>query len=358
MRKIIKKIHLYVGLITGLIVFITSLSGSLYSFEEEFRDRMYKDFQQVQIQDSRLSLEQLIDSAKAGNKKLEIRNIFIKNNSSASVEVMYKNKASLYIDPYTGKKLGSIDKGNDFFGKCLKLHRSLFLGEVGKTIVGINCLLFLIMLISGIVIWIPKKRIDFKQLFFFKSEATFKRKIFDWHRLPAFYVSIILLLSIITGLIMSFKWAENTMYFLSGSKKEKREKIESTPLNVDAKSFSLETIIAELKKGKAIQPDCFIGLPEDEKGVYRITLRSDEGGFFKRIDQYTIDQYSGKILKEKPFEKMQAGEKIRSVTKDVHTGKSFGLFGEIVVFITGLVSASLPITGFLIWWNKQKLKAA
>lgn len=39
---------------------------------------------------------------------------------------------------------------------------------------------------------------------------------------------------------------------------------------------------------------------------------------------------------------------------DIHVGSVLGLTGKFIAFFASLISASLPITGFLIWWGKQK----
>ena len=44
---------------------------------------------------------------------------------------------------------------------------------------------------------------------------------------------------------------------------------------------------------------------------------------------------------------------------DIHTGAIIGLPGKILAFCAGLVVASLPVTGFTIWWgrrNKERKK--
>jgi uncharacterized iron-regulated membrane protein len=44
---------------------------------------------------------------------------------------------------------------------------------------------------------------------------------------------------------------------------------------------------------------------------------------------------------------------------DIHTGAIIGLPGKILAFFASLIVASLPITGFYIWWGrkqKQKIK--
>ncbi|MDD4418797.1 MAG: PepSY domain-containing protein [Bacteroides graminisolvens] len=38
----------------------------------------------------------------------------------------------------------------------------------------------------------------------------------------------------------------------------------------------------------------------------------------------------------------------------MHTGSILGLPGRIIVFLASLIIASLPVTGFIIWWRKKK----
>jgi uncharacterized iron-regulated membrane protein len=39
---------------------------------------------------------------------------------------------------------------------------------------------------------------------------------------------------------------------------------------------------------------------------------------------------------------------------DIHVGAILGLPGKIIAFLASLIPASLPVTGFLIWWGKKK----
>lgn len=350
MKNIIRKLHLIIGLLSGLIVFVVSITGCIYSFEEEFRGALYKQQLSVTPQKNRISISALIDTVK-NKHHLEIKNIRIKNDPTSSIEFQLKDKTFFYINPYTAEYLGTINKEKDLFGICLQIHRSLYLGDAGKWITGISALLFLTMLISGIILWWPRKNAPKRLAYWFKSQASKKRKTFDLHRVLGFYASFILIFVVLTGLIWSFKWAENTMYWLSGSKKEERQKVQSKENLVN--TFSLDSVLSDLKKNTKKAADCFISFPEDKKGNYRISFRSDDGRFFKHSDQFFIDQYSGKVLKAKTFDKAQTGDKLKAANYDIHTGKALGIMGQIIVFIAGLISASLPITGFLIWKNKR-----
>lgn len=41
---------------------------------------------------------------------------------------------------------------------------------------------------------------------------------------------------------------------------------------------------------------------------------------------------------------------------DLHVGSILGLPGKILAFFGALIGASLPVTGFLVWWGKRKKK--
>jgi len=70
------------------------------------------------------------------------------------------------------------------------------------------------------------------------------------------------------------------------------------------------------------------------------------------------DKNDGKLIETKTFASMSAGAKFKMSNINFHTGRSFGIVGQWAVFFASLICASLPITGFLIWWNKRKVKTA
>jgi uncharacterized iron-regulated membrane protein len=39
---------------------------------------------------------------------------------------------------------------------------------------------------------------------------------------------------------------------------------------------------------------------------------------------------------------------------DIHTGAILGLPGKILMFFASLICATLPVTGFVIWWGRRK----
>ncbi|NIR64253.1 MAG: PepSY domain-containing protein, partial [Aliifodinibius sp.] len=51
LKKIIGKIHLWLGLATGLVVFVVAITGCIYCFEQEITS-LYDDYKYVEPQEA------------------------------------------------------------------------------------------------------------------------------------------------------------------------------------------------------------------------------------------------------------------------------------------------------------------
>jgi uncharacterized iron-regulated membrane protein len=355
-KKLIRQLHLLLGLASGLVVFTVAVTGSIYCFEKELRGILYSDLLKVKAQSVRKPLDELILNARAAYPKPAIKNIRIPKDPESSVEIILKNKQSVLLDPYSGKVLGTFNRDTDFFGTVLQIHRSLYLGETGKTITGISALIFTLMLISGIVLWWPGRKGINSQKFTLTKNTGKQKRLYDLHSVLGFYAAWIIIFTALTGLVWSFKWAERAMYRLNGSVMEERKQYHSSPAG-DTKKQSPAEILSLAGSLRDHCDECLLVMPEDSSGVFRLTLQYDEGGFFKKSDHLFFDQYTGKLLKAQLFEASSRGEKMKATNYNIHTGKVFGLTGQFMVFFAALISASLPVTGFLMWRGKRKRKA-
>lgn len=91
--------------------------------------------------------------------------------------------------------------------------------------------------------------------------------------------------------------------------------------------------------------------PVSKQGVINVLIQNQEV-YNGVTEQY--DQYTGMLLKTHYFTDQSRGEKLRDLNYDIQTGSILGLPGKILAFIASLIAASLPISGFLIWWGRCK----
>ncbi|UMQ40748.1 PepSY domain-containing protein [Chryseobacterium sp. Y16C] len=380
-KKWSAKLHLWLGLSVGLVVFIVSLTGSMYVFKDEIQNILRKDAIWVKpgtITQSPVPIAVLKEKVSLEiNEKYPISSVEIPLDKNKSYEFLYYEKDKkgwnyfqevkinklVYVNQYTGQVLGVYDEKYDLFPILKAIHWSLLLKtDWGKYAVGIPVVLFIIMLLTGIVLWWPKNKKARRARFSFdwKNVKTWKRKNYDLHSILGFYVSFIALLMGLTGIYFSYPWVKNVFNFtLSGSLELPKEKDIKSPDSLLAKNHSIYDITARETKNLYQESSSFrIPLKgKNKKGKelknIPVTVYQKEGRFSER-SLIVFDKYSGKTLSNKPHQSLTNAEKYANANYDIHTGSYFGLFGKIIWFLAGLVCTSLPVTGFLIWWGKYK----
>jgi len=380
-KKWSAKLHLWLGLSVGLIVFIVSLTGTMYVFKDEIQNILRKDAIWVKpetITQSPISIAVLKEKISLeANEKYPVSSVEIPLDKNKSYEFLYYEKDKkgwnyfqevkinklIYVNQYTGQILGVYDEKYDLFPILKSIHWSLLLKtDWGKYVIGIPVVLFIIMLITGIILWWPKNKKGRKTRLSFdwKNVKTWKRKNYDLHNILGFYASFIALLMSLSGIYFSYPWVKNVFNFtLSGSLELPKEKEIKSPDSLLAKTHSIYDITAQETKNLYQQSSSF-RIPlngKNKKGKelknIPVTVYQKDGRFSER-SLIVFDKYSGKILSNKPHQSLTNAEKYANANYDIHTGSYFGLFGKIIWFLAGLICTSLPVTGFLIWWGKYK----
>ena len=196
-RKNIFTLHKILGLVTGIVVFIVAITGCCWAFKDEILS-FSEDYRTVQTEN-----KPIITPLKARTiaqqvfPKNTVHGTIFKNNNTEFVEVIFYDAEpefyqSVYLNPYSGEIIKINDHLSGFFAFVLKGHIRLWLPKsIGEHVVGISILLFLIIIISGFFLWIPKKKKNLKQriTFDWKDTTRWKRKNFDLHTVIGFYVS-------------------------------------------------------------------------------------------------------------------------------------------------------------------------
>lgn len=361
-KKTIHFLHLWLGLISGLVVFILGLTGSIYAFADEIKEWVYKDrlYVEVPANASRLPLSKLLpiaEQAMGRDRKISRAELSQSEGRTYMFRALKLNKKGfgywnyyeyyekVYLDPYTGQVVFKENAKREFFTVVLALHMNLLLGDgVGHFIIRWSVVCFVILLLSGIVLWWPKKwkRKQLKKNFKVKWDAKFKRLNYDFHNVFGFYSFLILMVIALTGLMWSFELTT-----------EKKAKVLSDTTQL-VKVMPADVILDQALKASPKTAYFLYNFPSAKSGTVNVSAYQNNMQLYNRV-QYRFDRYSGALLqKGTEFNKLSAGAKIIAMNYDLHTGSVLGLTGKLLVFLAGLIAASLPITGFLIWWKRGK----
>ncbi|MET0300045.1 MAG: PepSY-associated TM helix domain-containing protein [Flavitalea sp.] len=387
-RRINSWLHLWLGLISGAIMFIVCLMAAVWVFQKEITDLIApkKAAKYIASEQHALVLPSRIkaigDSMFPGGF---VHEISYQRNAPIAVEVKFRKpgeapeKDSItigLIHPYSGEFLGpSIDENlklrsgvDNFFGWVLNGHRFLWLPyEIGRPIVNYATLIFVILLITGLIWWYPKKwnKSTRDKSFKIKWKANWKRVNIDLHNVLGFYAFLILFLLAITGIFYGLEWFNRALFWSTTGGKTLVEYKEPTSDTTAPRSTGMlwNKMDNNFREVITKQPNSLsvhIHLPEPDQPtdiIFATTEMHEEAYYedqYYEYDQYTGERIlTGNNVDDNLWSAAGSGEKFRRLNYDIHTGTVLGLPTKILAFSAALIGASLPVTGFIIWYNRK-----
>lgn len=358
-------LHLWLGLSSGIIVFVVSITGALFVFCDPIIDALAYDSLYVnEIKDTRLTPEELISAFKKENPDRIPSYYIMYRDPTRSVKMgSYTKERNLqftWMDPYTGKTLTNGSAYN-FFYIVAHIHSGeMPFGKAGGLIVEIAVWIFLIELLTGIILWWPKKwnKTTKKQSFSIKTNASFKRLNYDLHNVPGFYSLLPALMITVTGLIVVNKPLNNITHKILDRTSKPFTKIRKlSPEYNPTKTFSpLTPVVTALFEKNASVEQVKLSVPKKDSITTLFAVAAKDIGL-KGIENgktYLINRYTGKEV-EIPMQLMN-GLAIDNMNMNLHIGFWVGWLGKTLTFIVGIVCSCLPVTGFLIWYGRRNKK--
>ena len=369
-RKLFNNIHLWLGIAAGLILFVVCLTGTIYTFRTEIEEFIERDkfFVEVPNDSQKLSVDELVSIAQAEFPDQNVSSISVPANEERAYTFSVRKEgerrgSNHLIDPYSGEILGDTSTSSSaFFMTMFRLHRWLLLdSSIGRPIVGWATVIFVLLTLSGIVIWFPQRIKAWKQGLKIKWSGNWKRINHDLHNALGFYSAFFLLIMGLTGLQWSFDWYRTGLYNVLGVDRSRQAPREELTPEVSYEGLNPLRLEAQLlKAGEILDYDgnYSIQIPDSEANM--VSISKSKVGFFapSGSDRITLNKFTGEIEEKNIFSEKPFNEKIGSSIKALHMGYVFGTFSKIIYFITCLIATSLPVTGTLIWVNKLKKKRA
>jgi uncharacterized iron-regulated membrane protein len=387
MRKIFHTLHLTLGLVSGLVVFIVASTGAIQAFEDEIRVMLQREYllvsrspaDTVLVKPSAVmqTMQEQLSHERVEQIRFRYAAYPVKPDwtspEAPTFLVLTESDHTYSVHPYTGRILGVRDMKSDVLSVALELHTNLLLGrlgghwhDVGEEIIKWNVAIFTVLLLTGIMLWLPANmrllRTMLRNSFRVKWRASAIKRNYDLHRVAGFYALWVMLLVAYTAVYWMFDFVQDSSYavfsvpktFVIKPKSQKPADVkESSEQNIVQESLYDQALTSTLDFGEPY----FVSMqfPQKPTDVLRLVVRYPYR-FLRKQSVFYFDRYSGTLLKSDLHEHYTTPDKMRVMNYDLHTGKILGLPGKILWFLSALFVASLPITGTLLWWNKLRMQ--
>lgn len=343
-------------MIAGVVIFIMCVTGALLSFERQVIELSERDARQVNppAGGQKLSAQVIIDRVKTERPEAKPASMAIINDPKTAWTISLGRDGYLFIDPYTGAITGEGNKAvRIVMSELRNWHRYVAISgdhrPAGKLVTGISNIVFLFLAITGLYIWMPRmltwKLI--KPVLWFRGGLRGKARNFNWHNTIGFWTSLFLIIFTLTATVISFQWASNLLFTLTGNEVppqsqnqggQQTEQPYVYPTNLDALWPVAE---AQAANWKSIS----LRLPiEKNAAVFTI----DEGIYWNIFGRstLTVDASTAAVAKWDAYGDRNSAQQMRSWFRFTHTGETGGIVGQIVGFIACVGGAFLVWTGF------------
>ncbi|WP_224363202.1 PepSY-associated TM helix domain-containing protein [Hyalangium versicolor] len=226
-RNILFWIHLAAGIVAGIIIGIMSITGVLLAFESQLVEWADRDARHVQVpapEATRLPVDELLARVRAARPETPPSGITMYSEPTSAVLVSTGRASGVYVNPYTGEIHEMGARGlRAFLHKVEEWHRWLGTSEenrgVGRAVTGVCNAAFLFLAISGLYLWWPRKWTwrTVRPVLWFKGGLRGKARDFNWHNSIGFWALPVIIVLTVSGMVMSYKWASDLIFKLTGS---------------------------------------------------------------------------------------------------------------------------------------------
>jgi uncharacterized iron-regulated membrane protein len=357
MKKFIKNIHLWLSLPFGVVITIICFSGAMLIFEKEISESLQRRYYFVErVTDSKITFADAIAAVEPLlTEDQHITGVVISPDAERTWKVTLSapKHAAMYVDQYSGEVLGRPERLK-FFATMFRLHRWLMdsrpedKGAIywGKMIVGVSTIVCAVLLITGIVLWIPRSVAMWKNRSRIALRRGWRRFLYDLHVTGGIYAALLVLAMALTGLTWSFEWYRNGVYRLFG-------------VDTSASSPKPQRATSDASSPYAVWEDVYADVAARYEHHGDITLALGSAsvklagiGNPRAQDRYTFDSATGEITSVVEYADSPRRQKIGGWLYALHVGNWGGLFTRVLWFLAAMLGATLPITGYYLWFKR------
>lgn len=224
--------------------------------------------------------------------------------------------------------------------------------SAGKVIVGVTTLVMVVILVSGVAIWVPRTRKALKNRLLVSCTKGWRRFWYDSHVSLGIYATLFLLVMALTGLTWSFQWYRTAAYGLFGVStarpamsapqqrgKEKQDKKPEFDYAV------WDAVVSELQVRYSSYAS--ISLTAGKAQV-------NKPGNMRSSDTAAFDARTGEITSVTAYDDIPRAQKMKGWFYAFHTGSWGGMTTKALYFLAAFIGGILPLSGYYLWLKKKR----
>lgn len=362
-RPFAKLWHRWFGILGGLWLLLLAATGSAITYYDELDRWLNPDWRSIPAAaTTHAPLDAVVARAEEALPGFVANNILLPTGPHDTIWMLGRapidgstHPVQLFADPRDGRVLGWRVSGELTFDRrhamdiVYGLHVDLLAGAWMTWFFGLVSLAWLID--HAIALWLALPRgAKWLQAFAVTGRKGSLRRLFDLHRAPGIWGWPVTFAVALTGVTLA--WPETSrdavalVSPISGRLDEAWGDVDP-PEN----SVTIERAIAAVTL--------------DREKVHSVRILPDHAVYAVRTyDSRDVD-YQGRLwtyvgmAAARPFAQRHdagdsAGDLFFAWQYALHSGQIFGPLGRALIFLSGVTTSALVVTGYLLWWRRRR----
>lgn len=367
LRRTLFTVHMWIGLILGVLLAVLGLSGSLLVYDEQIGNLINPPPRAITAgQPLPLSMIEDVAGETAGHPGQ--MQIFLPQKPGQAISVRMGGISpmgnmpgmngegrsrprgrgreggegrgrglQIFIDPISGEVLGTrtaLLPG--FLTFAHQLHGNFLMGRDGRSlVVGWLGMAMLVLGVSGLVLWWPRRG-RWRYAFFVRSTAQGVRFHRELHAATGIWIFVIFMAVSFSGVVLA--WPQ-----VMGANPPGARGVPAVEATEGKRLGATEAVIAASKAVPGLVPRS-VTIPARPDQPISVNYLSN-GAVAATV---FVDPYRGKVLSVR-----DPAESFMAWMRPVHQG-SLGPVWQVLVFLSGLVPSLFIVTGLIMWWKKRR----
>ncbi|UEA66020.1 PepSY-associated TM helix domain-containing protein [Campylobacter fetus] len=305
-----------------------------------------------------LDFENLLSNFRDKNPNLDIVAVKFdeKNRKFYTIQtVKEKENLTLFVSS-EGEILGQ-DYGTKFNRFVRQLHRWLLFSEfdlqkLGKNIVALTTIGFMILAISGFHIYLPRLKYSFFKSLSINLKSKKEIIFYKFHAVFGVIFGLIFLFICLSGLYWSYEWINSLTNRAFGVPSSGAKMAHKKETNIIENSFSKDDFTIVLSKFKEHFKDYnqSLSVTQIKESVYTFSYESQGS---KKSAQITTN---GKFKEANAAMQISEQKKVSMTILALHSGRFFGNIGEFVFCVVSFFGALIALSGIIMTYFRLKPK--
>ncbi len=358
LRNATRGLHRALGLGLGALFALTGLSGSVLVFYQDIDAGLNPVLHTSGVAEP-VVWEEVLQSLRqefpgmdgAWRLELDARRGAVAARYYATPQAQVRGFAPLmaWVDPARQRVLRAEVWGEYAMTWLYDLHYRLLLGEPGAVLMGIAGIALLVLLLSGLCAWWPRRG-NWRKALRAKPRAAPLRRLHDLHKIAGLSSLPVLLVLVVTGVMLDLPQEAR---WLMAAFSPLTEMPSPAPSPSTGSRISVDTAIALAVRRFPDARPAWIETPSAQNHVYRVRLQQpgEPDGRFPHTWVW-LDASTGALLSAHDPLAGSAGDTLLRWLHPLHSGEALGMGGRVLVCAAGLLPAGLFITG----WMQQRIR--